>query len=157
MKETLSILLILIVQNSVGQIKLQFENDLTLEVYMSEFDPNLHSIDSCWNGQRLYYCNIDHSPWFGCDIGLELPKFQLDSLIFSNSNVYVSLDVSSMYNPTFSGTIDKRHFEIRTYADEFEIRGWFSDGAGTYCARWIIRNGQQIRTLLSTDEEECFY
>jgi hypothetical protein len=156
MKSILTILLILFVNQSIGQIELQFDNDLTLKVYISKFDPKLHKIDSCKNGQALYYCTIDNAPWFGCDAGLELPKFQLDSLIFSNKNINVSLDVSSMYNPTFSGTIDNRHFEIIKYRDAYEIKGWFSDGAGTYCARWMIMNGKQIRTLLSTNEDECF-
>lgn len=156
MRKTFMILILLIVRNSNGQVKLQFENEITLEVYISEFDSRNHKIDSCRNGQGFYYCNIDDSPWFGCDKGLELPIYQLDSLIFSNANVHVRLEVSSMYNPTFSGTIDKRHFEIINYMDENVLSGWFSDGAGTYCSRWVIRNGKQIRTLLSTDEEECF-
>lgn len=156
MKGALTIILILIVRQSIGQIELLFEKDQTLKVYISEFDPKQHTIDSCTNSQILFYCTIDNAPWFGCDAGLELPIYQLDSLIFLNNNQEISLDVSSMYNPTYSGTIDNRHFEIITYRDAYEIKGWFSDGAGTYCARWMIMNGKSIRTLLSTDEDECF-
>lgn len=156
MKKLLFILFCVLAVSSRAQSELRYENNLELKAYISEFNPRMHVIDTCISGVIQYYC-IDATPWFGSDLNLELPNYQLDSLLFSNGDFQVSLDVTSMYNPTYSGTIDKRHFEIIANGDTYTIRGWFSDGAGTYCARWLVRSGKQLRMLLSNDEAECFY
>lgn len=156
MKKILNIFLIMICVQSIAQVELHFENDVVLEVYISEFDANKHQIEKCEFSGIEYYCLIDKSPWFGSDIGMDLPKYQLDSIVFKYEDLKILLDVSGMFNPTFSGTIDERHFNIKTNGESFVINGWFSDGAGTYCSRWLLRNNSQIRTLLSNDEGECF-
>lgn len=155
MKRILGLLFILLVKQSFGQIELKYDNDLTIKVYISAFDPNQHTIDSCTN-QALYYCTIDNAPWFGCDAGFELPKYQLDSLIFSTKHSEVALDVSSMFNPTYNGIIDKSRFEIITYRDGYEIKGLFSEGDGKYWASWMIVNGKQIRTHLDSGDDKYF-
>lgn len=156
MKIIFNIIAIFICTQSTAQVELKFENDIKLKVYISEFDATKHQVDICQDNGVEYYCLIDKSPWFGMDIGMNPPKYQLDSIIFENHKLTTSLDVSGMYNPTFSGTIDKRHFNIASSGESYIINGWFSDGAGTYCARWLLRSNSQIRTLLSNDEGECF-
>ena len=34
----------------------------------------------------------------------------------------------------------------------FLLRSWFSDGAGSYCAEWLIVGKSSIRTVLTNDE-----
>lgn len=135
---------------------LNFPNGIELHVTIDTFEVNKHQIDTCFSVNRPYICQIDKKAWFGMDMGLELPKFQLSKLVVLYKGKHITLEVSQMFNPVFDTRISEKHFKARVVNEQLEISGWFSDGAGTYCARWQIVDGTAKRTLLSSDEEKCF-
>lgn len=139
------------------QTTINFENDMKLEIVISKFDSKKSKIDTCHTKEMSYICLIDGLPWFGSDMALELPKYKVESIVFIHNENHVNLDVSGMFNPTFTGEIDRRHFEVNAFSDtHFELSGWFSDGAGMYCVKWKITDNEQLRTLISSSEEDCF-
>ncbi len=119
------------------------------------FNVSEHKIDTCDTGLGwLTICRIDGKPWFGCDAGLDLPKYELSSLILEIENRSIELNVSQMYEPAYMGILQKDHFRISKTKDGLILDGHFSDGAGTYRAQWKIRNGNSKRTLLTKEESE---
>jgi hypothetical protein len=156
MKNTLVIVLITIAFNMKAQNILQFENNIKLKISIVEFDRDNHIVDTCYFENQPYYCKIDQMSWFGSDMGMELPKYELKEIVLLNNDEIIPLDVSKMFNPAFNTTISKGQFEVKLINNQIEIHGWFSDGAGTYCAEWLVINGTSNRTLLSNSETDCF-
>lgn len=135
---------------------MQFGHGVELIVTIEEFEPENHTIDTCHFQNQPYYCKIDGENWFGRDMGLELPSYELKEIVVVHKGMETALDVSQMFNPTFSLSISQRQFEVNVVNDELEVYAWFSDGAGTYCAKWLVRDGASKRTLLSNSEADCF-
>lgn len=142
--------------HTFAQSELHFDDGIILRVEIDEFNYLDHYYDTCSPNETPYICRIDGEEWFGMDRGMELPKYQLKSLIFIDEDDTIFLDVSRMYNPTFYDGISNKHFLLEKSDDILEIFGWFSDGAGTYCAKWIISNSVAHRILLSNSEDDCF-
>ena len=156
MKRTSVLILVILAFTSQAQNILHLEHDVELQVTIVEFALENHTIDTCFYDNRPYICKIDGLEWYGMDHGLELPKFDLKEIVFVRNEEKVNLDVSQMFNPAFSTSISERHFRAELINDDVQIYGWFSDGAGTYCAKWLVKDSDSKRILLSTSEEECF-
>ncbi len=155
MKRTSVFILVILAFTSQAQNILHLEHDVELQVTIVEFVLENHTIDTCFYDNRPYICKIDGVVWYGMDHGLELPKFELKELVFVRNEEKVNLDVSQMFNPAFSTTITERHFNARLINDDIQISGWFSDGAGSYCALWLVKEGVSARTYLSRTSEDC--
>ncbi len=65
----------------------------------------------------------------------------------------IILDVSSMFNPNFSGELSKHQFKIIKKVNQYFLYGFFSDGAVTYTAHWRIVDTISIREVISNLEE----
>jgi hypothetical protein len=59
-----------------------------------------------------------------------------------------------MYNPAYEGRLQKDQFKLTKTKNGYTLDGYFSDGAGTYVAKWEIKNGKSKRTILSKDESD---
>lgn len=127
-----------------SQQVIKLNENISLEAYISKFDISKHEIDTIKNGYL-----IDKSPWFGGEGMIELPVYQLDSLVFVQSSLRIYLDVSHMYNPI----IDSKHFELLTYRDCYILSAWFPDGQAKYCVKWKIVYDSQIRIHFDNDCE----
>ena len=107
--------------SGAAQTILKFENDIELHIVIHPFDPQRHQIDTCYFEDHTYICRIDNSNWFGGDHGTELPKYELVEIMLYQNNKEISLDVSQMFNPTFSTRIPKS-------ISEFKIVGFDASG-----------------------------
>jgi hypothetical protein len=141
---------------SISGVCLAFQSETTfkfekakLHVFASQFEPRNHNIKKCeilnWTG----VCLIDGKPAMGTD--WEHPKTKFDKAVFEINGKQAALDVSYMYNPWFSKP-KKEQFTVKKSEGGWTIQGFFSDGAGSYVAEWVIVSGVSIRTILSNNE-----
>lgn len=130
-----------------GETTFTFSPGLVLHMRVSSFDPATHSVTRCkvldWEG----VCLIDGKPIFGTDWGT--PRSVLESAELEVEGLKIPLDVSSLYEPWIHS---KNWFSVAPVEGGWEIRGCFSDGAGSYVVQWLVIAGVSIRTLISKDE-----
>lgn len=130
------------------------ENNIKLNWTIKKFNEKEHQIKVCKNDFGVQYiCAIDNAVWYGSDIGLDKPKNQLTSLVLEIGKNKIILDVSSMFNPNFSGELSKNQFKIVKEGNQYVFYGFFSDGAATYTAHWKIVDTISIREVISNSEE----
>ena len=115
------------------------------------FKESEHKVEICktelgWE----FICKIDDKPWFGSDLGMEKPDSQLIKLILKIDNQIVELDVSGMFNTNY---LTKDQFLLKKEGEFYKLYAFFSDGAGSYTAHWLIINGSSIREVISSDEK----
>jgi hypothetical protein len=135
--------------------EIQLIGDVKLISIAKVFTASEHKLDTCDTGLGwLNICRIDGKPWFGGDAGLDLPKYQLSSLILEFKNKSIKLDVSQMFEPAYNGILQRDQLKITKTRDGFVLDAYFSDGAGTYVAQWKIKNGISNRTVLTKDESQ---
>jgi hypothetical protein len=116
------------------------------------FDEKEHTIQTCLSGKQQYICAVDGKPWYGSDTGMSKPKNQLVKFILVIDDTYIYPEISGMFNPNFSGAINNNQIKIKKNGDQYELFGYFSDGAGTYTAKWRIVGNAAIREVISNDE-----
>ncbi|MCW1148542.1 hypothetical protein [Flavobacterium lacisediminis] len=131
-----------------------FENNIKLHWTIKTFNKKEHQIKICNNNFGVQYiCAIDNAFWYGSDIPVDKPKNQLTNLILEIGKNKIILDVSSMFNPNFSGELSIHQFKIIKEGNQYVLYGFFSDGAGTYTAHWRIVDTISIREVISNSEE----
>lgn len=139
-------------QENLGIIS--FENDIKLHWTIKAFNEKEHQIKICKNDLGAQYiCAIDNAIWYGSDIPVDKPKNQLTNLVLEIGINKIILDVSSMFNPNFSGELSKHQFKIEKEGNQYVLYGFFSDGAGSYTAHWRIIDNLSIREVISNSEE----
>jgi hypothetical protein len=131
------------------------ESNISLIGIIEPFQINNHTFDTCDTGLGWKsICLIDHAIWFGCDAGMELPKYQLVKLSIKIENKVIGLDVLGMFNPNFTNKLKKEQFKLEKAEVGYLLNGWFSDGAGGYTAQWKIIKGKSFRTKITNDEHD---
>ena len=143
--------------NSIAQVtkgEILFENNIKLHWTIKTFNEKEHQIKICKNDFGVQYiCAIDNAIWYGSDIPVDKPKNQLTNLVLEIGKNKIIFDVSSMFNPNFSGELSKHQFKIIKKGNQYFLYGFFSDGAGTYTAHWRIVDTISIREVISNLEE----
>ena len=135
-----------------------FGNGVILRSVVESFKADQHKYDTCDTGQDWKtICLIDGKIWFGTDQGLDLPRNQLSKMTIEIKGQEVELDVSGMYNPSFTGQLTKSQFKLKSVGEEYILYGYFSDGAGTYTAHWTIIRGKSLRQIITKDEREFYW
>lgn len=130
------------------------ESSIKLHWTIKTFNEKEHQIKICKNDFDVQYiCAIDNAIWYGSDIPVDKPKNQLTNLVFEIGKNKIVLDVSSMFNPNFSGELSKHQFKILKEGNQYILYGFFSDGAGTYTAHWRIVDTTSIREVISNSEK----
>jgi len=122
---------------------MDYKEDGTITMYISAFKPIEHKLGWCPDS---VLCLIDKQPFFGTD--LTVPFNTLDKLTFAFNGIETNLDVSGMYNPWNGNHAPMNAFKITNRGYVTEIVGYFSDGAGSYTAKWQVIHGTSIRTRL---------
>ncbi len=133
---------------------IRLSTDVVLHMQASWFDSTKHSIKYCvvgppkdrWKG----VCLIDGRPYFGTD--WETPLTVLDKAFVVVGGDTVNLDVSCMFDPWFD-SVDSKFFSLEQVEGGFVVTGHFSDGAGSYEAKWLVSQGASVRMELK--KEEC--
>lgn len=135
-----------------GRIDLTSEIKLTWSI--KAFNKELHKIEFCESTDAKYICKIDDEDWFGSDFKMDYPKNKLENLTIKLNECDVKLDVSKMFNPNYSGELNKDQFKLENKNGNYILYGFFSDGAGTYTANWKIKGCKSERSELSQDEKD---
>ena len=135
-----------------GQI--DFTSEIKLDWSIKEFNKEFHKIEFCESIDANYICKIDNQDWFGSDFKMDYPKYKLESLTFKLNECNVRLDVSKMFNPNYSGELNKDQFKLEKQNGFYILYGFFSDGAGTYTTNWKIKGCKSERSKLSYDEKD---
>jgi hypothetical protein len=106
-------------------------------------------------------CRINGHIPFGVAFGV--PKTYVKSIVITFHGKSSALDVSDMYNAWGNRPLeysDKvRYFGGKCFdVNNCQIRGIFSDAAGSFVAEWLIVDGRAIRTVLtgSSDVVDLF-
>ena len=89
----------------------------------------------------------------GADGGM--PETILKQAVVEFDGQHVPLDTSCMFNPWFAEP-NGPGFGVRSTGNELRLRGWFSDGAGSYVAEWLVVPDASVRTILTNDEAIMF-
>ncbi|WP_417429758.1 hypothetical protein [Halpernia sp.] len=139
-------------QNKNNVITLSKNVHINYEI--KKFDKSRHFIKFCKKGDEKFICEIDNKKWFGSDLQIENPKKELVKLAIKINGKPTNLDVSQMFNPNFTGQLNRNQFKLKKYKNYLKLFAYFSDGAGTYTAHWRIENGKSKRILVSTDEKD---
>ncbi|RPD43438.1 hypothetical protein [Paracnuella aquatica] len=132
--------------------KVQLAPKVYLLGSVGEFNPYRHKIDTCLAAGQQYICKIDGQSFYGIDQGLELPQTELFSLTIQIDGKKIPLNVSGMFNSTFGGGLSAGKFSLQRKGNAYYLESFFSDGAGTYIAKWKVENGKAERVLISNDE-----
>jgi hypothetical protein len=132
-------------------VTISLDSNVMLKSTIIRFDANKHKIDSCdsglgWKG----ICLIDNEPIFGTDWEMPVNEFKELSIVINDS--IISLNTKYMYNPNFSGDLNKYQFKFIKGEIAYYLYGFFSDGAGTYGACWQIIKNKAFRTVITKDE-----
>jgi hypothetical protein len=118
------------------------------------FDRATFKISGCEGGD--HGCIINGHVPFGSDN--EIPKTFTKSITATYQDKSYSLDVSDMFNAWGTRPLEVkgavRYFGGKCRdAKNCELRGIFSDGAGSYVAEWQIIHGVPFRTILTNSDD----
>ncbi len=133
--------------------RIDFTTKIKLYWSIKEFNKELHKIEFCESIDAKYICKIDNKDWFGSDFKMDYPKFILENLTIKLNECQIKLDVSKMFNPNYSGELNKNQFKLEKQNDYYILYGFFSDGAGTYTTNWKIKSCKSERSEISQDED----
>jgi hypothetical protein len=148
---TFSIFFGLIIQqksdDTINLSKININDSIVLEVCISKFNPQNHSIDywdiNGWQGIGF----IDNNFVFGNDWEIPFTKLQYLRLFLGQTKI--DLEVSAMFNPNGTDLFCREdQFIISAIEGGYLLEGYFSDGAGAYHVTWIIFRNKSIRTLI---------
>lgn len=138
-------------QNSIS--KVEVGEKIIVSANIVSFDSAKHTYDMCDTGLGWKaICLIDGKPWFGSDAGRDLPRNQIKRMSINIQEQEIQLDVSGMFNPNYENQLRKEQFKIKKTETGYLLSAYFSDGAGTYVAEWLIVKGTSVRTKISSEE-----
>lgn len=125
-----------------------------VEIVEATFDKTLVKVSGCGNSDQT--CLINGRVPFGTDSSV--PKTYTKSIKISYQGQSYLLDVSDMYNAWGTRPLEVkgvvRYFGGRCFdAKNCQLRGLFSDAAGSFVAEWKIINGLPVRTVLTNSND----
>jgi hypothetical protein len=91
-------------------------------------------------------------------VAFGLPKAYVKSISISYNNRSYSLDATDMYDAWGSRPLERkgvvRYFGGKCFDPKnCQLRGLFSDGAGSFVAEWRVVDGVSVRTILSGSDD----
>lgn len=127
---------------------------IEVKIVEATFKKSLFKIEGC--SDKDLVCRINGHIPFGTSFGL--PKTYLKKLSITFNGKSYLLDVSNMYNAWGSRPLEYpgkiRYFGGKcSDVNNCQLRGLFSDGAGSFVAEWLIVNGRQVRTVLTDSDD----
>lgn len=130
--------------------KFTLPSGVEISIIEASFHKEKFKVDGC--SDKGSTCRINGHIPFGTTFGL--PKSYVKSITISFQGKSNELDVSDMYNAwgnrplEYPGKI--RYFGGRCFDEKnCQVRGVFSDAAGSFVAEWLIVDGRIFRTVLT--------
>lgn len=125
-----------------------------VEIVEATFDKALIRILGCGNNDQT--CLINGRIPFGTDSSI--PKTYTKSITIAYQGQSYLLDVSDMYNAWGTRPLEVkgvvRYFGGKCFdTKNCQLRGLFSDAAGSFVAEWKIINGLPMRTVLTNSND----
>jgi len=125
------------------EVSLAEEYCVLMEVL--EFVPSKAELELCEHLDGEGICSINGDVVFGTDWRMPRTRFGFLKLVVNNVDT-ISLDVSGLFNPTLIGEEPRNVFELQKTRIGLVLRGFFSDGAGSYFSEWLIIGSASLRT-----------
>lgn len=125
-----------------------------VKIIEAAFDKSRFKVEGC--SDRDSVCRINgHVP---VGIAFGLPKTYVKRITVSFKGRSYSLNVSDMYNAWGSRPLEHpggiRYFGGKCFdTKNCQVRGIFSDAAGTFVAEWRVVNGLPVRTVLTDSND----
>ena len=133
--------------------KIRFSSDMVLTGVIEKFDSSKHTWNTCAIGTAdKYICRIDGKPWFGSDLGYELPRNELTRLTIKIRKIEIPLNATRIFNPVNGNELRNEQFKLKKQGSGYILYSFFSDGAGSYTVYWKINDGKSSRIKFSNDE-----
>lgn len=142
-------------QASAGSdVEFLIPSGVQVKIVEASFNKVLFKTSGCGNSDGVCFIN-GHIP-FGVDS--DLPKTFVKSIAVLYQGESYSLDVSDMYNAWGNRPLEVkgviRYFGGKCFdAKNCQLRGIFSDAAGSFVAEWRIVGGVPIRTVLTNSND----
>jgi len=114
------------------------------------FDSTKHKLTESARGG---ICLIDNKIFWGTDETLPLKEIKKFEVSFNGQKIGMPLsEFRDIFNPTigFSGQIISLHAKMDRQGEYFIIVLFGSDGAGSYSAVWIFKNGKYLRRVIES-------
>lgn len=144
------ILVILASQANCVEYAVKLSNQVRLVVREENFDVTKHTMSGC--AQPRQVCKIDGYFVHGA---VGIPKSSLQSLIVSAGDKTYNLDITGMYDPFLSNSLNDRFGGFCYDPENCSFRAILGDAGGVYAVEWVIVNGSAHRTIL-TDSQDIF-
>jgi len=116
-----------------------------------KFDSTKHKITE---RSKVEICDIDNKVFWGTDGGFPNQEIKSFKVSFNNQRISLPKDqFNDLYDPSFQTFLDGS-FNVAAKMDKkglyFIIVLFGSDGAGSYCAIWIFKNGKYLKRVVDT-------
>lgn len=133
---------------------LTLPSGVRVKIVESAFQKSLFNISGCVEAGKI--CRINGHIPFGSDFGI--PKTYVKSITVSYQGKSYSLDVSDMYDAWGARPLEVkgavRYFGGKCFdTKNCQLRGLFSDAAGSFVAEWQIVGGLPFRTVLTSSND----
>ena len=115
-----------------------------------KFDPDKHKLTLSAIGG---ICLIDNKIFWGTDETVPLEEIKKFEVYFNHQKIGMPVgEFRDVFNPTlgFPGNILSLHAKMDKKGEYFIIVLFGSDGAGSYSAVWIFRNGKYLRRVVES-------
>lgn len=125
-----------------------YQDGITLTITNKPFDKKIHKIQNCGKTP----CIIDGKFFYGGDGNI--PKTEVESLVFSKNGKTVKLDVSSMYDTGVNNENIKKHISVEPWLGgrSYRVVGYFGDGEEPYIVHWLVLPDGSVRNHIGDYE-----
>ena len=131
----------------------QLENNkyldgITLTITNKPFDSKTHKIDRCEGSP----CMIDGVIFYGGEG--DLPKTEVESLIFSQNGKKIYLDVSAIYDTGVTNKNIKQHISVESWLgpNSYRVVGYFGGDKKNkiepFIALWLVLPNGSVRNYI---------
>lgn len=123
-----------------------YPDRITLTITNKPFNVKSHKILNC----PTKPCIVDGKIFYGGNG--ELPKMEVESLVFSKGGKKVYLDVSSIFDTGVTNENIKKHISVEPWSGAYRVVGYFGGGDEPYIAHWLVMSDGSVRNHLSDYE-----
>jgi len=121
-----------------------------IRVESKNFDPGKHKFTKSGNGG---ICLIDNKIFWGTDETVPREEIKKFEVFFNNQKIIIpKSEFRDLFNPTegFSNKSIHLFAKMDRKGEYFIIILYGSDGAGSYCAVWIFKNGKYLKRIVES-------
>lgn len=134
--------------------KFTLPSKVEISIIEAPFYKKKFKVEGCSDKDSI--CRINGHIPFGIAFGI--PKTYVKSIVITFQGKSSELDVSDMYNAWGNRPLEYRG-KVRYFGGKCsdlkncQIRGIFSDAAGSFVAEWLIVDGRAFRSILTSSND----